>query len=189
MSGAGSLRIIGGRWSGRRVRVPLHAKLRPTTDRIRETLFNWLMHDVQDKVCLDLFAGTGALGLEALSRGAAAVTFIDSERSVIQHLHQVFATLELGEEQVQAMRVSLPGGLRPLQWRYDLVFMDPPYRQGLLAPMCRWLQRNNCLRMNAKLYIEAERELQLDFLPETWSVQKQGEAGQVNYYLVTTDEG
>ena len=181
MASNGSLRIIGGRWRGRRLRVPQDA--RPTTDRLRETLFNWLMHDVEGAVCLDLFAGSGALGLEALSRGAREALFIDADRTAIQYLHQTFELLGIGEDVAHAFRATLPAGLRPLKQSYDLVFMDPPYRQDLLRPMCRWLQRNQVLAAGAQVYIEAERELALDFLPEQWQVVKQGAAGQVSYYL------
>lgn len=179
--GAGQIRIIGGLWRGRKLPVPDSAGLRPTTDRVRETLFNWLAPEIQGARCLDCFAGSGALGLEALSRHAASVTLIELERPVAQQLEKNLATLG-----ATAGRVI---NTNTLQWLaqqgepHDLVFIDPPFRKGLLEQTLTLLENNGWLTDDALVYVESEVENGLPPVPVSWLLHREKVAGQVTYRL------
>lgn len=179
------LRIIGGEWRSRRVPFPAIEGLRPTPDRVRETLFNWLQSDVPGARCLDLFCGSGALGLEALSRGAVTATFVDQAPEVVRQLRANLQTLHCNDAEV--VQAAAAGWLEQrqadLEPRYDLVFLDPPYRQGLVAECCRLLESRNLLADNALIYIEHERELGTPQLPPNWREHRSKTAGQVCYSL------
>lgn len=179
------LRIIGGRWRGRRISFPDSAGLRPTGDRIRETLFNWLQNDIQDAHCLDLFSGSGALGFEALSRGAASVTFVDQNAEVITYLH---ATAEkLSAKNINVMHEAAPAQSltkKLANRQFSIVFIDPPFHQGLIEKCCAWLIESNLLSKNALIYLEAERELSPLPIPANWELLKSKITGQVGYHLV-----
>jgi 16S rRNA (guanine966-N2)-methyltransferase len=184
------LRIIGGRWRGRRISFPDVIGLRPSGDRIRETLFNWLQNTIHDAVCLDLFSGSGILGFEALSRGAAQVTFVDQHPVVIKHLQGVSELLAIDE--VRIIRADVPSS--PLQkqlsgTQYNLVFLDPPFHQGLVDSTCAWLANANLLAPDALIYIEAERTLDPLPLPEHWNLLKSKATGQVGYHLIQVPTG
>ncbi|MDD2815696.1 MAG: 16S rRNA (guanine(966)-N(2))-methyltransferase RsmD [Thiotrichaceae bacterium] len=179
----GKVRIIGGEWRGRKLAVPEKQGLRPTPDRVRETLFNWLNWQVPASRCLDLFAGTGALGVEAASRGAKQVILVEKDRSIAEGLRQQLAPF--ASEKVQVIQADA------LQWLstppaegFDIVFLDPPFQQNLLAPCCELLESKGWLAPNAFIYLEAEAELQALILPKNWTVIKQQRAGQVAAYLV-----
>ena len=176
------LRIIGGRWRGRKINFPDLPSLKPTPDRVRETLFNWLMNDIQDAVCLDLFAGSGALGFEALSRGASAVLMVDESSKAIKAIEENAKRLDT--QQMIAACARIPADLTPfLQQRFNIVFLDPPYRQGLLQDCCSWLERSGNLAEQALIYLEAEKTQDMAFLPEDWQLLKSKIAGQVGYHL------
>ena len=176
------LRIIGGRWRGRTLPFAALTGLRPTPDRVRETLFNWLAPVIQGSRCLDLYAGSGALGLEAASRGAAGVVMVDSAGEVVGSLRDQRAILDAGE--VEVIQADVVQWLRgsPAQ-AFDIVFLDPPFRQGLLSETMQLLEVNGWLAADACIYIEAEKELQPD-LPEGWETFRSKQAGQVGYQLV-----
>ncbi len=177
------LRIIGGKWRGRKLHFPDLPELRPTPDRVRETLFNWLAPHIVGAHCLDLFAGSGALGFEALSRGARSVVMIDQSPQVMLYLRDTAQRLGVTNE-LEYYCATVPGAQLPIrQYRFDLVFLDPPFHQNYLAVCCQWLQDSQCLADNALIYIEAERDLVLS-LPSQWSIIKQKAAGQVGYYLI-----
>lgn len=178
---AGQLRIIGGRWRGRRLTFPDAGGVRPTADRVRETLFNWLQTAVPGARCLDLFAGSGALGLEALSRGAAEVVFVERDRRLAGRLRDNLATLEAaGAEVLQRdAEAYLNGPPRP----FDLVFLDPPFRHGALGPLCARLAEGGWLAPRARIYLEGEAEAGLPPLPAGWEVLRSKKAGQVGYHL------
>lgn len=178
---AGQIRIIGGQWRGRKLPVPHSPGLRPTTDRVRETLFNWLAPVIQGARCLDCFAGSGALGFEALSRYAAQATLLESERSVAQQLAKNLQLLysENGEV-VQTDSLSwLARSGRP----YDVVFLDPPFRQGLLADTARLLEQHGWLADEAWIYVESEAESAAADVPDGWRLHREKIAGQVAYRL------
>lgn len=177
------LRIIGGQWRGRKINFADVPSLKPTPDRVRETLFNWLMHDIQGANCLDLFAGSGALGFEALSRGASAALLVDQSAAAIQTIQQNAA--RLGAAQMVCACATIPADLTPFfQQRFNIVFLDPPYRQGLLQRCCSWLERSGYLADQALIYLEAEKELQPLPLPDSWQIVQSKMAGQVGYHLV-----
>ena len=180
--GRNQLRIIGGHWRGRKLGFPDLPGLRPTPDRIRETLFNWLQQQVPGARCLDLFAGSGALGLEALSRGAAGATLVDSAPAVVSQLRANLALLGTGDAEVRL--ASVPGWLaQPAPQPFDLVFLDPPFRQELLGPCCAQLEANGYLSPQAFIYLEAERELGEPPVPGNWRLHRHARAGQVSCYL------
>ena len=175
------LRIIGGAWRGRRVKFPDIAAIRPTPDRVRETLFNWLQHDIAGSRCLDLFAGSGALGLEALSRGAGHVVFVDRERDVIEQLSSTLNLLRASGgllEQRDALRF-LEGSPQP----FDIVFLDPPFDRDLLPGVCNALENRGWLTPNALIYLESPAHGSAPALPATWTLLKSGRAGEVGYHL------
>ncbi|MBV0934617.1 16S rRNA (guanine(966)-N(2))-methyltransferase RsmD [Marinobacterium weihaiense] len=180
-----SIRIIGGEWRGRKLDFPAIEGLRPTPDRVRETLFNWLQAYVPGARCLDLFSGSGALGLEALSRGAASVTFIDRAPEVISQLRSNLNRLKaqnaelIGRSAPEWLEQRLPDE----EVRYDLVFLDPPFRQGLAGPVCTLLEQRQLLADEALIYLETEKELALDQLPANWQLYREKQAGQVAYRL------
>lgn len=182
--GAGELRIIGGRWRGRKLRFPSAPGLRPTPDRVRETLFNWLMMDIQGARCLDLFAGSGALGLEALSRGAASAVFLDRDRGAVEAIRGHLAALEVGSPSL----VQQADGLRWLQEQhpgepFDVVFLDPPYDLALLEPACQLLQARGWLAPGAWVYVERRTQGPRPALPACFRPHRVKEAGQVAYEL------
>lgn len=180
-----SVRIIGGEWRGRKLDFPTIEGLRPTPDRVRETLFNWLQTSIPGARCLDLFSGSGALGLEALSRGAASVTFVDQAPEVISQLRSNLNTLKV--QNAELIGSSVPSWLEQRatneEVRYDLVFMDPPFRKGLTAPVCALLEQHQMLADEALIYVETEVELQLEALPNNWQLYREKRAGQVAYRL------
>lgn len=180
-SAAGQIRIIGGQWRGRKLPVPESTGLRPTTDRVRETLFNWLAPDIQQAHCLDCFAGSGALGLEALSRYAASATLLELERPVAQQLMQNLQTLHA----TQAIVVQT----NTLQWLsqagepFDVVFVDPPFRKGLLQETLTLLEHNGWLADHALIYVESEVEHGAPVAPANWNLYREKITGQVAYRL------
>lgn len=182
-NGGGSVRIIGGSCRGRRLSFPDLPGLRPTGDRIRETLFNWLQPQLPGARCLDLFAGSGALGLEAASRGAGQVLMLDSSPAVIRQL-QAHVEL-LGLEQVQVVRADALAWLQQSPPApFDIVFLDPPFGAGLIAPCCQRLADGGWLQAGARLYIETAVAESLPGLPSNWQLLREKRAGQVVYYLV-----
>ncbi len=183
------LRIIGGDWRGRKLDFPDAQGLRPTPDRVRETLFNWLMPVIHGARCLDLFAGSGALGLESLSRGAAEVVLVDSQPQVIAALQKNLDLLQAGTRAQLQQRDALQY-LAQCRDRFDVVFLDPPYHQGLLQPCIDSLYEQDVLTARGYLYFEANRGETLPRLPTVWTIHRQKTAGQVGYYLVRyADQG
>lgn len=183
----GKVRIIGGEWRGRKLAVPEKQGLRPTPDRVRETLFNWLQWQVPASRCLDLFAGTGALGVEAASRGAKQVVLVEKDRNIADGLRQQlapFASEKVKVIQADALQYLQKSPIEP----FNIVFLDPPFQQNLLAPCCELLESTGWLAPNALIYLEAEIELQALILPKSWTVIKQQRAGQVASYLVQRTE-
>jgi 16S rRNA (guanine966-N2)-methyltransferase len=178
----GQFRIIGGAWRGRRFPVPGDADVRPTPDRVRETVFNWLAPVIEGASCLDLYAGSGALGLEALSRGAARVVFVDRSPVVLRHLAATLAKLGTTAGETVAMDAMsyLEGPVVP----FDVVFLDPPYRQGLLAPVIARLVERGWLSAAASIYIEHEAEAPVPAPPPGWHLFRSAAAGRVRYHLV-----
>ena len=178
---SGQIRIIGGQWRGRKLPVPDSPGLRPTTDRVRETLFNWLAPSMVNARCLDCFAGSGALGLEALSRYAGATTLIEMERGVAQQLQQNMATLKAANAKV--INTNTLTFLNQTGTPHDIVFVDPPFRKGLLDETLRLLEVNGWLADDALIYVESEVENGLPQVPVHWDLHREKVAGQVAYRL------
>lgn len=173
-------RIIGGRWRRRRLTFPPLPGIRPSPDRVRETLFNWLRDRIEGARCLDLFAGSGALGLEALSRGAAQVVFVDQAPEVAEALRRHLAQLQAtGAELV---REDALRWLRNRPPPFDLVFLDPPFDSDLLPLACQALEDNACLKDGAYIYIEYPED-RAPALPGSWRIHRQSRAGRVGYAL------
>jgi 16S rRNA (guanine966-N2)-methyltransferase len=175
------LRIIGGRWRGRKLPFAALPGLRPTPDRVRETLFNWLAPVIQGSRCLDLYAGSGALGLEAASRGAAAVVMVDQAGEAVGLLREQLAVL--GADGVNVIQADVLQWLRGPAQAFDIVFLDPPFRQRLLTESMSLLEAYGWLAADAFIYIEAEKDHQPD-LPEGWTIYRSKQAGQVGYQLI-----
>ena len=175
----GRVRIVAGTLRGSRLDVPDAPGLRPTSDRVRETLFNWLMPVIQGARCLDLFAGTGALGIEALSRGAACVDFVESDARLADLLRANLARLK------QDARVSRDDAQRFVagaDTRYDVVFLDPPFDAGLWDVIAQALESSGALDAQAWIYVESPSD-NVPTLPANWSLHREGRAGAVRYAL------
>lgn len=177
----GQIRIIAGQWRGRKLPVPDSAGLRPTTDRVRETLFNWLSADIQQARCLDCFAGSGALGLEALSRYAASVTLLELEKAVAQQLQKNLTTLNAHNGRV--VQANTLSWLAQVGEPHDVVFIDPPFRKGLLEQTLQLLEQQGWLAENALIYVESEVENGTPPVPANWHLHREKIAGQVAYRL------
>jgi len=176
---ARELRIIAGRWRGRRLRFP-QGEIRPTPDRVRETLFNWLQPTTAGARCLDLFAGSGALGLEALSRGAAQVVFVDRDRSVAQALRLLLQDWQAQDAQVVHAEAHQYLATMPLA--FDVVFLDPPFAGDELTTAAAGLERG-WVGAGGRIYVEHARRKPLPRLPATWQEIRTGHAGAVGYHL------
>jgi 16S rRNA (guanine966-N2)-methyltransferase len=179
---AGQVRIIGGSLRGRRVPVPDLPGLRPTPDRVRETLFNWLSPHMAGARVLDLFAGTGALGLEAASRGASEVTLVESQRAAQAALRETLQRLALPKVNLVATDALL--FLESGAGQYEVIFLDPPFAAGLLAPALAAIQRRGRLAPGGFCYVEQPRESAPPELPEGWTLHRSGHAGEVGYHLL-----
>jgi 16S rRNA (guanine966-N2)-methyltransferase len=177
----GQLRIIGGSWRSRKLAFPQQANLRPTPDRVRETLFNWLRADVPGSCCLDVFAGSGALGFEAASRGAGEVVMIEQNREAAAVLAGNIKRLDAGN--IQLVIADAIEWLENNQRPFDIVFLDPPYKAGLLGKCCEILQSGQSLAEHAKIYLEHAAADDSIVIPESWECLKHKSSGQVTYKL------
>ncbi|WP_117236409.1 16S rRNA (guanine(966)-N(2))-methyltransferase RsmD [Vibrio maerlii] len=178
----GFVRIISGLWRGRKLPVHDAEGLRPTTDRVKETVFNWLAQDVPKARCLDLFAGAGGLGFEAASRQAQLVTMVELDKQAHAQLKNNIATLKTDSIELlndNALTVLTKSPSEP----YDVVFLDPPFHKGLLAECIELLEKNNWLTEHAMIYIETEKELAIENIPQHWHPHREKTAGQVCYRL------
>ncbi len=175
-----TVRIIGGRFKGRRIPVPPDG-VRPTPARVRETVFNWLAPRIAEARCLDMFAGTGALGFEALSRGAAAVVFIERDRRAADQIRAILT--ELGCPSATLMVADAARlrytGMGP----FDIVFLDPPFGATDLTVLCKLLESSGALAEGAHIYLEMNRRQSLPDVPSGWTIIREQMAGQVRYAL------
>ncbi len=186
--GERELRVIGGRLRGRKWRFPEVPGLRPTPDRVRETLFNWLQMRIAGVRCLDVFAGSGALGIEALSRGAAEAQFCESDARAAADLRATLARFEL-DGQARVHVGAAPRSLEGLTGPFDLVFLDPPFDAGLLPATLTALGRRGLLADEAFVYIEMPAQDALPPLPAGWQPHRQRKAGEVGYHLLLVSRG
>ncbi|OTA19332.1 putative DNA methylase [Xenorhabdus beddingii] len=179
----GQIRIIGGKWRGRKLPVPDSNGLRPTTDRVRETLFNWLMPTIQGARCLDCFSGSGALGFEALSRYASHATLIEYDRNVAKQLSANLVSLNA--ENANVVQGNALQYLNGEGTPFNVVFLDPPFRQGMLTEAIHLLEANGWLAAESWIYVEAESESAASEVPANWQLHREKVAGQVAYRLYT----
>lgn len=179
----GQIRIIGGQWRGRKLSVLDSEGLRPTTDRVRETLFNWLAPWLPQANCLDCYAGSGALGIEALSRYAAQVTLIEKETHVARQLQKNIQSLNTSQLTLhRADTLQFLTQSRPVA-PFNIVFIDPPFRRGLLEHTIQLLESNHWLAEDAVIYTENEVEQGIPTVPANWILHREKIAGQVCYRL------
>lgn len=171
------VRIIGGQWRSRLIQFADDELIRPTPDRVRETLFNWLGQDMTGKTCLDLFAGSGALGFEAASRGAKQVTMVEQNGNAVRNLRGSIEKLDAS--QVRLEPADARAFLTASSGRYDVIFVDPPFKSGLLAEVLPLLPAK--LEKNGVVYVESSDKLLPD---DVWTVWKQGRTSHVYYCLL-----
>ena len=175
-----TVRIVGGLWRSRILEFPDAVDLRPSPDRVRETLFNWLGRDLTGMVCLDLFAGTGALGFEALSRGAASVIMVEKNPVVLRALRDNAA--KLGATGLTVVRGDALEFARGAHSRFDVVFVDPPYRLGLQAAALDLLR--GLLAVGGRVYVEGNAVFEA---PRGWTILKRARAGNVHFHLLVRE--
>lgn len=179
----GRFRIIGGQWRGRRFEFDTNADIRPTPDRVRETLFNWLQPVIDGAVCLDLYAGSGALGLEALSRGAARSVFVDREATA---LRCIGAHLEvLGCDNAVLVHAAAETYLAHTEQRFDLILLDPPFGSPRWDRVLPLIEGRRLLRAGGRVYLENLVSDGPPPLPDGWQLERSKRAGRVGYYLAS----
>ncbi len=181
-SASGSIRIIAGQWRGRKLPVVNAQGLRPTTDRNKEMLFNWLMNDVRDANVLDMFAGSGGLGLEALSRYAAHCTFVENDAQAVKVLHQNIALLGANAQVIKGDAFQT---VTTLSSNFDIIFIDPPFHHGLSQRAIDAIHHSQLLNADGLLYLEQEAHQSLPRLPDNWTIIKQKQTPQINCLLVS----
>jgi len=178
----GFIRLISGQWKGKKLPVKDKQGLRPTTDRTKETLFNWLMHDVRDANCLDCFSGSGSLGFEALSRYANFCTFLELDKQIAIQLKNNMNALKANNAEVLQVD-SLLHLTSPAQKQYNLVFIDPPFNKSLAQPCIDQLSSKGHLADDCLIYLEVENTLKELSIPDNWELLKEKQSSQVRYQL------
>ncbi len=180
---SGRVRIIGGKWKRRLITFPANRSLRPSPDAVRETLFNWINPDLPGAHCLDLFAGSGVLGFEAVSRGAASAVLVESDARACRSIRENIGLLG-AESEVQLYRGRVESYLLETNQKFDLIFMDPPFEAELAGGICRILNENGLCTTGAKIYIEsAKSNLPLP-IPASWNIIRESTRGSVQSTLV-----
>lgn len=177
---AGQFRVIGGQWKGRKLRFMEVEGLRPSLDRVRETLFNWLQSEIRGARCLDLFAGSGSIGIEALSRGASHVDFVELNKKVVRQLETNLGLLDADNADV--VHIAAEQYLERAKAQYDIVFIDPPFHKGMAQDIILKLERSSLLKPESLVYLEFEQGLELA-VAEGWELLKDKKAGQLQYQL------
>ena len=179
----GEIRIIGGKWKGKKIYFDLNDDLRPTPDRAKETLFNWLGQDLKKMYCLDLFSGTGALGFEAFSRGAEKITFVERNKEYLQKIKKVY--LEMSEKaDCDFFCAECLGWIQNNNsgTKYDLIFIDPPFNKNLIHDLLAAILEKELLSKNGQIYFEFEKKLDLE-IPESLNLKKKKSLGKKSYVL------
>ena len=174
-----SIQIIGGKYRRKKINFPDIANLRPTASRIRETIFNWLMHDIRDATCLDGFAGSGALGFEAISRGAKSVTFVEKNPAINKALQKT--ALSFAEDDIKIINSDLEKFLKNTSTQFDIIFLDPPFNFPFPIACVNLLEKSNLLREDGLLYVEYKSDVDLN--SACWQPLKSKSSGQINYAL------
>ena len=179
----GSFRIISGEYKGRKFEFMPSLDLRPTPDRLRETLFNWLGQSIDGKTCLDLFAGTGSLGLESLSRGADKIIFVEKNSNHLDKIKEYIESLK-AKGDISVIHDDVLTWLDETNDNFDLIFVDPPFHQDLAKKVLSKIRTNSLLANLGNIYLEVEKELDLSFLNGYWEVIKETKSGRKKYLLL-----
>jgi 16S rRNA (guanine966-N2)-methyltransferase len=185
MTAQSNIRIIGGKWRSRKVSFATNGSLRPTPDRVRETLFNWLTPYIVGANCLDLYAGSGVLGFEALSRGAKKVIAVEQDAASVDHINANKQKLEASGFSVYGRNVLdyLQQDPQPM----EIVFIDPPYKLNLLAPTWQALDNFGWVHKGSLVYFEDAKAIDPATMPDNWQIWRESKAGNVFYYLAVKD--
>jgi len=183
-----SLRIIGGEWRSRKLPFVDAIGLRPTPDRIRETLFNWLQGHIHGAYCIDMFAGSGALGFEALSRGAKQLIFVEKNVACAKQLKENISFLDAQAQLVKSDALNFLEQIEKPKQAFDIIFLDPPYRQGLIPKSLDYLSNANLIDDNSLIYVEHEFEEVFDWNNFGLHILKEAKAGQVHSFLLQKDK-
>ena len=176
-------RIIGGKYKGTKLIFRPNKMLRPTEDKTKETLFNWLLNDLNNKKCLDMFAGTGSLGLEAISRGATNVVFIEKQLKLSKSIVEVIKKLKIEKLAKVINANSMSFDYQILKNKFDIIFLDPPFHQSLVSKSLEIISKYDLLSDDGLIYIECEKDLILDLTKYNLSEIKQSKGGETKYYL------
>ena len=179
------LRIIGGQWKSRQIRFPDLVDLRPSPDAVRETLFNWLRNDLDSSDCLDLYAGSGAFGFEAISRGASSVVMVDNHNHVIKNLYETRELLH-ADDLVDIYHGRASQYLETTTRKFDVVFIDPPFKNYAIHADCQSLIDHQILNHDAKVYIESPKSNLPLPIPATWHIIRESQRGMVQSTLIKT---
>ena len=179
----GSFRIISGEYKGRKFEFMPSVDLRPTPDRLRETLFNWLGQSIDGKTCLDLFAGTGSLGLESLSRGADKIIFVEKNSNHLDKIKEYVESLKANGD-ISVIHDDVLTWLDDTNDNFDLIFVDPPFHKDLAEKVLSKIRTNSLLANLGNIYLEVEKELDLSFLNGYWEVIKETKSGKKKYLLL-----
>ena len=184
MTGKGKIRIIGGRYRGRKISVA-NEEIRPTSDRVRETVFNWLNPKLDNKCCLDLFAGTGILGIEALSRGARKVVFVDHRQDIVSEIENQITKLQLNNTAViLSDSLSYLDNSKHLD-SFDIIFLDPPFGVYSLEKILEHIDKTKSLNPQGMVYYESNQSLENSMISNSWDNYRESKAGNVYYGLLT----
>ena len=181
------IKIIGGKWKGTNLTFYDEPELRPTGNRVRETLFNWLQPNIQGSICLDLFAGSGCLGLEALSRGASKCVMVEKNKRVINHLTKNIEKLSSSTELIHDDALNYLSSKEPSK-TFDIVFLDPPFDSTIYESTMRTLELNHWLSHDARIYVEARSDSSMLQIPDNWLLFREQVAGNVRYMLYSRRE-
>ena len=179
-----NVKIIAGRWRGTKLKVLLKEGVRPTSNRIRETLFNWLQTSIEGSHCLDMFAGSGALGFEAISRGASTVTLIDNDPAIINILTE--QAKQLQAENIKTQCIDALEYIGQTKCQFDYIFIDPPFSKFNLDKVLQKISSSSILKANTAIYVEAPIGGLPETLPSNWQWKRQSKAGDVEYGLIET---
>ena len=178
-----STNIIAGDLKGTKIYFKPNKALRPTESKTKETLFNWLLNDLDQKTCLDMFSGTGALGLEAISRGAKKVVFIERQKRLCQNLEEVLKKLKIEDKCRIINTNAISFDFRILKEKFDLIFLDPPFRENLSQRSFDMIHEYDLLVEKGFVYLECEKDLDIKNLETPLAKIKASEGGETKYYL------
>ncbi|AXN02271.1 16S rRNA (guanine(966)-N(2))-methyltransferase [Candidatus Purcelliella pentastirinorum] len=175
------IRIISGKWKGKKIIIPNIKKLKPTKDIIKETLFNWIEPYIYKSSCLDCFAGSGSLGLEALSRNASSVTFLEKNKYIIKILKKNIKKLKILNTKI--INTNALKWIKKTKKKYNLIFIDPPFKTNLITQIVKIIKINKCLKNKSLIYIEKNNKDKNIKLPKNWEIYKTKYTKNITYSI------